>query len=326
MDSKSTNAIKIKTAQISIIIGLIIFIIKIAAYLLTSSSAIFSDASESVVHILATGMVLFSIILSSRPPDKTHLYGHGNIEYFSAGIEGMLIIFAAITIIYFGVSDLLTGKVPTKLDLGTYLIAFSGIINLALGYYIVKKGKQTNSLALVADGKHILTDSITSIGVVIGLILVILTGIVAIDPIVAILVAMNIIITGYKLIRESIGALMLETDNELLDEITSCLNQIRKDYMIDIHQLRFWKSSDYVFIDFHIILPFFFNIKKSHEIEEEISSEIRKKIKNSEIKTHVDYCSSAYCNMCRYPECNFRAAQFENHVEWSKDKLLGDHI
>jgi len=223
MNRYSIDSLKIKTAQISLFVGLLIFVIKIVAYLLTNSSAIFSDAAESVVHILATGMVLYSIILSSRPPDESHLYGHGNIEYFSAGIEGLLIIIAAITIIYFAISDLIIGATPTQLDTGTILIGSAGIINSFLGYWIIKKGKQTNSLALIADGKHILTDAYTSLGVIIGLILVMITNIFIIDPIIAIIVASNIIFTGYILMRESIGGLMMETDNLLLNKITESL-------------------------------------------------------------------------------------------------------
>ncbi len=176
MDIKNINSLKLKTAQISLVVGLGIFVIKIVAYFITNSSAIFSDAAESVVHIIATGMVLYSIILSSRPPDESHLYGHGNIEYFSAGVEGLLIIIAAITIIYFAVGDIIIGAKPQQLDIGTILIGIAGLVNVFLGLWIIKKGNQTSSLALIADGKHILTDAYTSIGVVLGLILVLING------------------------------------------------------------------------------------------------------------------------------------------------------
>ncbi|MCB0730439.1 MAG: cation transporter [Ignavibacteriae bacterium] len=326
MNSSENDHLKIKTAKLSLYIGLIIFVVKVTAYLLTNSSAIFSDAAESVIHILATGMVLFSILLSSRPPDKSHLYGHGNVEYFSAGVEGLLILIAAITIIYYASRDLILGSQPNQLDIGTLLIAVSGIINLALGYYIVLKGKQTNSLALVADGKHILTDSYTSIGVVIGLIIVLFTDIYVIDPIIAIFVALNIIFTGYKLVRESISGLMMETDDNLLEKITNSLIRARKDYHIDIHQLRFWKSANNVFIDFHLTLPFFFNIKQSHEIEEEISEQLSKDIENSQIRTHFDYCEPFLCKYCNYEPCEVRQDTFTISTDWNKNKLLSEPI
>ncbi|MCB0749599.1 MAG: cation diffusion facilitator family transporter, partial [Ignavibacteriae bacterium] len=135
MQTAENNNLKIRTAQLSLIVGLVIFVIKIVAYFITKSSAIFSDAAESVVHIIATGMVLYSIMLSARPPDKSHLYGHGNVEFFSAGIEGLLIIIAAITIIYYAVSDIILGAQPNQLNTGTILIGIAGFINTFLGLW-----------------------------------------------------------------------------------------------------------------------------------------------------------------------------------------------
>lgn len=326
MNQINSDKLKIRTAQISLIVGLAIFVIKIAAYIITGSSAIFSDAAESVVHIIATGMVLYSIILSARPPDKSHLYGHGNIEYFSAGVEGLLIVIAAITIIYFAVNDLIIGAQPNELDTGTMLIGIAGGINLLLGFYIIKKGKETSSLALIADGKHILTDAYTSIGVVIGLVLVLLTNLYILDPLIAIFVALNIIFTGYKLIRESIGGLMMETDDKLLTEITAVLKDIRRDYHIDIHQLRFWKSANIVFIDFHLTLPFFFNIIQSHDIEDELLDNISSKIRNSQIRTHFDYCEPFLCSNCNYLPCTERKTEFVEVIEWDNKKLISGPI
>ncbi len=326
MDRTQNNNVKIKTAQVSLIVGLAIFFIKISAYIITDSSAIFSDAAESIVHILATGMVLYSIILSSRPPDKSHLYGHGNIEYFSAGVEGLLIITAAIVIIYFAGSDLILGTQPNKLNTGAILIGIAGIINTLLGLWIIRRGKLTDSLALIADGKHILTDAYTSLGVVIGLILVILTDIYILDPLIAIVVATNIIFTGYKLIRVSVGGLMMETDDELLNKITESIKDIRSNHHIDIHQLRFWKSADLVFIDFHLTLPFFFNIKQSHLIEEEISDKLSSDINNAQIRTHFDYCESFLCPYCKYEPCSERKTEFTKYVDWNKTKLLSEPI
>ena len=215
------------------------FIAKVWAYLITGSAAIFSDAAESVIHILATSMALYSIIISSKPADDSHLYGHGNVEYFSAGIEGALIFVAAIVIIYHSINNLIAGPVLTSLNTGLVVIAGAGIINLFLGFYLIKIGKSTDSLTLIADGKHILTDSITSIGVIVGLILVLLTSITILDPFIAMAVALNILVTGYKLMRESIGGLMMETDPNILKRISNILVGIKKNFWIDIHELRY---------------------------------------------------------------------------------------
>lgn len=313
-------------AWVSLIVGISMFISKITAYLITGSTAIFSDAAESIVHVVATLMALFSIYLSSKPADESHLYGHGNIEYFSAGIEGFLIVVAALTIIYTSAIHLIEGVTTQKLDVGTTIIAIAGIVNLILGYYLIKKGKQTNSLTLIADGKHVLTDSYTSIGVVIGLVLVLLTGLLILDPIIAILVAINILFTGYKLIRESIGGLMNETDLSMLESIADLFSKIKKDYWIDVHHLRFRKSGEILFADFHLILPYYFTIEQSHHEETYIRDELRNLFPSAGIRAHMDYCKPDCCKYCNYFECHVRKEEKKIEFKWDAKKLIGDPV
>ncbi|GBD90270.1 ferrous-iron efflux pump FieF [bacterium BMS3Abin04] len=320
------NKLKIKAIYISLAVSILILIIKVGAYFLTGSSAIFADALESVVHIIATTMAVYSIILSTKPPDETHLYGHGNIEYFSAGVEGLFIIIAAIAIIYTSIDHIISGTYIEQLDYGTFLIGAAGLINVVLGNYLVRKGKDTNSIALVADGKHVLTDSFTSIGIVFGLILVIFTDYKIIDPIIALFVAFNIIYTGIKLLRESVGGLMNETDEKILRQIIETLNSKRKDYWIDLHQLRFWKSAERVFIDFHLTLPYYFTIRESHSQDDNIAEIIKNEIPNSQVKIHFDYCNEALCKYCRYEKCKVRKEDFSKNIPWDETKLLGDAI
>ncbi|MFA7289342.1 MAG: cation diffusion facilitator family transporter, partial [Melioribacteraceae bacterium] len=289
---------KKKAAYISLFIGIGMFVFKMTAYLITGSNAIFSDAAESVVHVVATSMALYSIYLSSQPADESHLYGHGKIEYLSAGVEGFLILTAAIAIIYSSTVSLINGVKIEKIDIGAYIIAGAGIINLFLGYYLIAKGKKTKSLILTADGKHVLTDSFTSIGVVVGLVVVLFTGYQIIDPIFAIVVALNILYTGYKLMRESIGGIMNETDPETLKIILDTLNRIKKNYWMDIHHLRFWKSAETLFLDFHMILPYYFSIKESHLEEEFIEAEFKKLFPNFSVRIHMDYCKPEVCKYC----------------------------
>ena len=319
-------SLKKKAAYISLAIGIGMFLSKMGAYLITGSAAIFSDAAESVVHVLATSMALFSIILSSRPADDTHLYGHGNIEFFSAGVEGLLIVIAAVVIIYTSVLDIIKGPHLKSLDTGVYIISAAGAINLFLGFYLIRTGKNTNSLTLIADGKHVLTDSYTSIGVIIGIIMVIITKIEIIDPLFAIAVAVNIVFTGYNLIRQSIGGLMNETDREMLDKIVNKLNAMRKDYWIDIHQLRFWKSGDRVFIDFHLTLPYYFTIRESHQEEEYIEEQLELETSNFEIRVHLDYCTEHLCKYCNYRNCKVRVFEKSEDNYWTTEKLLGKPI
>ena len=316
-------SIRKRAAIISLVVGFSMFFFKISAYLLTGSSAIFSDAAESVVHVLATSMALYSIILSSRPADDSHPYGHGNVEYFSAGIEGILIAFAAIFIIYEGVVAIIEGPELQQLGIGAIVITFASVVNLLLGKFLIQTGKKTNSLTLIADGKHVLTDSITSFGVIIAVLLVIITDIQILDPIIAILVALNILFTGWKLIRESIGGSMNEVKPETLKKLSDKLISIKKEYWIDIHELRFWHSGDKVFIDFHLILPYYFNIKQTHEEENLIEAEIQNEFPLADLKLHLDYCIPQLCRFCSYNECEVRSENKTVQFDWNMNKLIG---
>jgi cation diffusion facilitator family transporter len=319
-------SIKKRAAIISLGIGVLMFLSKMGAYLITGSAAIFSDAAESVVHVLATSMALYSILLSSKPADESHMYGHGNIEYFSAGIEGFLILSAAIFIIYTSIHDIILGSHLRQLSFGVIIISAAGGVNLLLGIYLVRIGKRTDSLTLVADGKHVLTDSYTSIGVIIGILLVIITGFQLLDPLFAILVALNILFTGFKLIRESIGGLMNETDPELLNKIVSEISRVKQDYWIDLHELRFWRSGDTIYVDFHLILPHYFTIQKSHNEENEIEEKMHKVFPNMQIKIHFDYCIPELCKYCGYNECRVREESKQINFEFNSGKMTGKPI
>ncbi len=302
------------------------FLSKMGAYLITGSAAIFSDAAESVVHVLATSMALYSILLSSKPADESHMYGHGNIEFFSAGIEGFLILAAAIFIIYTGIHDIIVGSNLRQLNFGVIVISAAGGVNLLLGIFLVRTGRRTNSLTLVADGKHVLTDSYTSIGVIIGILLVIITGFQLLDPLFAIAVAINILFTGYRLIRESIGGLMNETDPELLNKIVSEISKLKQNYWIDLHELRFWRSGDKIYVDFHLILPHYFTIQKSHTEENEIEEKMHKAFPNMQIKIHFDYCIPELCAYCSYKECTVREESKQINFEFNSRKMTGKPI
>jgi cation diffusion facilitator family transporter len=321
-----TISLKKRAAYLSLFVGIIMFLSKMGAYLITGSAAIFSDAAESVVHVLATSMALFSIVLSSKPADESHLYGHGNIEYFSAGIEGFLIFAAAVFIIYTSIFDIINVPNLRKLNIGVIVVSAAGGINLFLGMYLVRTGKKTNSLTLIADGKHVLTDSYTSIGVIVGVSLVILTGLQILDPLFAIAVAVNILFTGYRLIRESIGGLMNETDPELLNRIVAEIRKLKQIYWIDLHELRFWRSGDIIYLDFHLILPYYFTIKQSHTEEKDIEEKLMKIFPNMQVKIHFDYCIPELCKYCGYYKCDVRQEERIILFDLNAEKMTGKPI
>ena len=323
--SSQLNNLKLnkRAAKVSLWGGIIIFIIKLIAFLATDSTAIFSDAAESVINIVASGVALYSIIISSKPADKDHPYGHGKIEYFSAGFEGLLIAIAGLVIIYSGIEKIIIGAEPTKLGFGIILLVVTAIANLMLSKYITRIGKKTNSLTLIADSKHLMADVYTSTGIILGLAVVVITDISLFDPIIAIIVALNILITGYKLVRESVGGLMNEVDFETMKMISEKIISIRKSEWIDIHELRFWKSANHIFADFHLVLPYYFTIKEAHKSDEFILSEMRKVIPGSQVKIHLDYCDYNLCKYCEFANCKERKEVLTINSEWNQNRITG---
>lgn len=318
--------LKKKAAAISLAVGFLMFFVKIGAYILTGSAAVLSDALESIVHIFAISFAFYSMHLSTKPPDKEHPYGHGKIEFFSAGFEGALIIIAAVSIIYYAIKGIISGKEISSLDIGAFIIFLASIGNLILGIYLIRTGKKTKSLVLVADGKHVLTDSYTSIGAFLALILVLLTGIELFDPAIAILLALNILWTGKKLIRESVGGLMNETSDNVIAEIASVFQKERINYpnWIDIHRLRYWKSGDKYIVDFHLTVPFYESVREGHESVKKLEEILREVLDshNVEALIHTDPCSSDFCKFCNMKNCEYRRSEKTYDVIWDRNKII----
>jgi len=253
--NQSQNLLSLKEKRamnISLVIGLLMFGIKWSAYSLTHSIAIFSDAMETIVHIAAVGFASYSLRVTYRPPDKDHHFGHDKISYFSAGLEGGLIILAAFVIIYTAVEKIIVGITLEQITLGTSLTAFAGGVNALLGWYLVRTGARERSLIVTANGKHILTDAWTSFGAIIGLILAQATGLTWIDPLAALLFGGNIIFEGMKLIRRSADGLMDKTNPEFEQKIRGGLEEFCSHNNISFHRLRMRESGQQVYADFHL--------------------------------------------------------------------------
>lgn len=318
--------LKKKAALISLSIGFLMFFGKIGAYWLTGSAAVLSDALESIVHIVATSFAFYSLHLSTKPADKEHPYGHGKIEFFSAGFEGAMIIVAAFSIIAYAIRDIITEREISSLDVGAGIITAASVINLLLGLYLINTGKKTKSLILIADGKHVMTDSITSFGAVAALILVLVTGIKLFDPIVAIILALNILWTGKHLVRESIGGLMNENDDKIIGSIGKGLEAERIKYpdWIDVHRLRYWKSGDKYMIDFHFIVPYYKTVSESHETVDLVERKIIEALGTKQVESliHLDPCNPRCCHLCRMPECPVRQEENTIYLEWDAKKII----
>ena len=315
--------IRLLAAGISLFTGIVLTVVKFYTFSLTHSSAILSDALESIINIVAGIFVVMSIWLTSKPPDESHPYGHGKIEYFSAGFEGALIIIAAIGIFKIGLEHLLIPHQLPNIDAGLLLLGGTAIINLILGFGLIKVGRQTSSITLSADGKHILTDVYTSVGVVLGLIIVRITGLLWIDGAIACLVGLNILFTGKKLIQQSIAGLMDKSDPELLDRIAALLSRHKQKYWINIHQLRAWRAGDLINIDLHLVLPRDFSIIKAHDearkLEIMLANNFDQKIS---VLVHMDPCDQPECLVCRRYQCSLRSHEAGGTLTWDRKNLI----
>lgn len=232
------------------------------AYALTGSTAILSDALESVVHLGATGMAAFSLWYARQPADKKHPYGHGKIAYFSSGIEGALILVAAVAIVWEASAALIEGPQLTNLGVGLAITAALGLVNLGLGLALVRTGRRTNALVLVANGHHVLTDMWTSLGVLIGVGLVWLTGLTWLDPLVALVMGLNIAWTSVRLMREAGRGLMDTAD---ADETAHVLQVLQEAPEIDgFHHVRHRRVNDRVFLEQHLLFADDLTLHEAH--------------------------------------------------------------
>jgi len=275
--------------RISLAIGIFMLFMKTYAYLITGSAAVLSDAAESVVHIFAVGFATFSLRLSLKPADKDHMYGHDRAGFFSAGFEGAMIIIAAVYIIVEAIRKWLMGLQLENISQGIMFVALATVINGVLGWFLVREGKKYHSIVLEANGKHVLTDSWTSFGVIIGLVLILLTGWLPFDPILAILVAMSILWTGAKLMRRSISGLMDESDPGTDAKIRVILQLQTAKHHIEFHNLRHRNAGNKLLIEFHLLFSEDMPIFHAHEIATDIEQEIHKAFPvQTEIISHLE--------------------------------------
>jgi cation diffusion facilitator family transporter len=278
---------------ISLVVSIVLMAAKFYTFHLTRSSAVLSDALESIINVVAAAFAVVSIWMAAQPPDSEHPYGHGKIEYFSAGFEGALIIFAAIGIFKTGISHLLMPKPLAHLQAGLIILVAAAAINLLLGIGLLRTGKKLQSLTLMADGKHVLTDVFTSVGVVVGLLLVKWTGWLWLDGAIACLVGVNILITGTRLVRQSFSALMDASDPQLLEEISQLLENHRRQEWINIHQLRAWRSGNFVHIDLHLVLPRAYLLDDAHTQAKTVEKLLIDHFEgNAGVLVHMDPCES----------------------------------
>ncbi|MFN5475888.1 MAG: cation diffusion facilitator family transporter [Sphingobacteriales bacterium] len=321
----STAQTNLRVQKIVTVVAVLLFAIKITAWWLTSSVSILTDALESTVNVVAGFISLYSLYVSAKPRDLDHPYGHGKAEFLSAAFEGSMITIAGAIIIYESIKSLRDPKTLKGLDMGILLVAITAVINYVTGWYCVKTGKKNNSLALVASGKHLQTDTFSTIGIIIGLILIYITGWKKLDGIVAIGFALFIMYTGYTIIRQSVEGIMDKADTELLSKLVDFLNRNRNTNWIDVHNVRIIKYGSVLHLDAHLTVPWYLNVHQAHAEIDQLSALIKKEFGEAvELFVHTDGCLDFSCYICSVKDCHVRKHAQKERVEWTVENLISN--
>lgn len=297
--------------------------IKFGAFQMTHSTAILSDAVESIINVIAALVAVFVMRAVAEPADEEHPYGHGKLEYFSAAFEGGLIAFASLVIAVEAVRAMTRGETLHQLDVGAAVMVGAGVLNILLGLHLRAVGHKYKSEALTASGLHVMSDVWTTTGVIIGLGIVYFTGLSWIDPLVALLVAIQLGYSGYKIVRKSAGALMDEVEPESLKDLTKAFQACRRPWVIDIHNLKVIRSGHFHHIDGHLAVPEFWDVAKTHEYTEQFEHAVVEAYPfDGEIAFHIDPCERKYCAHCEVPECPIRRHPFESARAFTVESLI----
>ena len=311
------------------IVGVSLMAIKFFAYYLTGSVAILTDALESIVNVIAAFVGLFALYLSAQPADRSHPFGHGKVEIISAAIEATMIMVAGGMIIYESIMSFLNHGEISDLDIGLVLVAFAALVNFLVGRIAIRKGTKNRSPALVASGKHLCSDTVSSVGILIGLFVVYIAMALGydarwLDSSIAIIFGVIILVTGLKVMKECMDDIMDKADEEVLDVITEAINEYRHDDWIDVYHLRMIKHGPKIYIDMHVVFPRKMTVQdiadEVDELEEAVAARYGDAI---EISVNPVPCCEFNCrNCCR--NCFDRDGDFERRVVWTSAMLCCD--
>lgn len=306
-------------------LSVVLFIAKMVAFYLTSSLAILSDALESIVNVLAGVIGLYSLYIAAKPSDENHPYGHGKAEFVSAAAEGGLIVAAGVLIIYETIANFISNKPISSLDFGIVLVGATAAINYVAGFICIKVGNKNKSLALQASGKHLQTDTYSTLGIIAGLIIMSITKVAWLDKIIALTMSIFIMRSGYLIIRQSLAGIMDQQDMDLLKQMVRVLNDHKKVNWIDLHNLRVIKYGSKLHIDCHLTVPWYLNVHEAHAEIDDLTSLIRTDFEDSvEFFVHTDGCLPFSCRLCNKFTCPVRQFAFDHNIEWTLDNLLSD--
>lgn len=314
------ETLKQRVQQRILLLSFLILIGKFVAYWLTDSVGILTDALESIVNVAAGAMSLYALYWSARPKDKSHPFGHGKMELLSASVEGIMISIAGLMIIYEGIKRLFFPVEVQRLDVGIIIVAISGLLNYAMGWYSIRTGKRYSSVALVAGGRHLQSDTYSTIGLVVGLLLLHFTRIMWIDSALALIFGTIIIVTGVSILRKTTANLLDKADVALLQQLAETLNEKRGPDWIDIHNAKVIKYGNFLYMDCDLTVPWYYTIEKGHKVGEALKAALESRFADRiQLTVHLDPCnifnrSRCYCCPldCKYRKENFTQLEVIN--------------
>ena len=319
------NQIKIRTMKLVLLVGAMLMGLKFLAYYLTHSNGILTDAMESIVNVISGMLALYALYYAAKPKDEDHPYGHGKIEFMSSGVEGGMVLLTGLAMLIKGAMGFLTPFHLSNIDWGVIITLFSGLVNYFLSRLLTKKGKSMHSSSMVADGKHLLTDTWSSAGLVLALVVIYFTNWVWVDLVITMVLGIMITYTGFQLIKESFFNLLDKTDYEKIDHLISFLNSHRKENWIDIHNLRVVKYGSVVHVDCHMTLPWYYSLEEAHK-EVDALSKMATATLNYEIEffIHADPCLPDSCSICGINNCEKRLHPLIKRLDWNLKNVLPD--
>ena len=290
MPTSSKNEIPLtRFAWLSIAAAVLTIGLKAGAYWVTGSVGLLSDAVESIVNLVGAVIALIMLTIAARPADEEHAYGHSKAEYFSSGIEGTLILIAALSIAITGIQRLIHPQPLEQIGIGLLVSTAASAVNLVVGLIMIRIGKHRGSITLEANGKHLMTDVWTSVGVILGVGLVALTGWVRLDPILALLVAVNITWSGFQIVRKSaLGLMDTALPPEDQETIQDVLYGFRESNEVQFHALRTRQAGVRGFVSFHVLVPGEWTVQRGHDLVEEIDLELRRALPYITVFTHLE--------------------------------------
>jgi len=303
-------------------LGIILLSFKFYAYHITNSQSIFSDALESIVNVIAAIITVIVIYVASKPADKDHPYGHGKIESIASTFEGGAILLAGILIVIQAVQVFFHGAEISRIDSGLTIVVGAGVINGLLGSFLFFRGKKLHSEALKSGGLHLMTDTLTSVGVLFGLLMVKYTGLLWIDPVVAAVFGAMLVFTGGKILLRSGNILIDGHDIDTLKTIAQLFEKHMRPGVIQIHFTRVIRSGNYHHIDCHMVIPEFWTVLEAHDFSEKFEKSVIGDYQvDGELHVHHDPCHMAYCDSCDLEKCPIRKSEFIARKQLSFEEI-----